>query len=57
MTQAAMTNLIRQSETQAHTGKITEAIEGFTIAKKWDPSLTFDPVAKANQLAKEAQSK
>ena len=57
-TQAALPNLIRQSETQAREGKITEAIEGFTIAKKWDPSLTFDPVAKANQIAKEkAKSK
>ena len=58
MTQAALPNLIRQSETRARNGKITEAIEGFTIAKKWDPSLTFDPVAQANQLAKEkAKSK
>ena len=57
-TQAALPNLIRQSETQAREGQITEAIEGFTTAKKWNPSLTFDPVAQANQIAKEkAKSK
>jgi Holliday junction resolvasome RuvABC ATP-dependent DNA helicase subunit len=36
---------------------VGRAIAGFTTAKKWDPSLTFDPVAKANQIAKEAKSK
>jgi WD40 repeat protein len=47
--QAALPNLIAQSEALAHAGKITEAIAGFTIAKQWDPSLTFDPVEKANE--------
>jgi hypothetical protein len=39
----------------AREGKIKEAIEGFKTAQKWNPSLRFDPVARANQLANDAK--
>jgi WD40 repeat protein len=54
---AASVNLVSDSEALARKGEIKAAIQGFTTAKQWDPSLTFDPVAKANELAKAAKSK
>jgi WD40 repeat protein len=54
---AAAPNLVIQSENLAKAGRIDEAIRGFTEAKRWNPSLTFDPVSKAHQLAEEAKKK
>jgi hypothetical protein len=34
-----------------------EAIQGFTDEKHWSPSLKFDPVSKAHQLAEEGGGK
>ncbi|MBC1197175.1 AAA-like domain-containing protein [Microcystis aeruginosa BLCCF158] len=52
---ASAPNLVADSEALARDGKINEAIEGFKIAQKWNPSLRFDPVARANQLANDAK--
>jgi WD40 repeat protein len=57
LTQAALPYLISQSEAQAREGKVTEAIQGFTTAKKWDPSLSFDPKEYAEQLKDEEERK
>jgi hypothetical protein len=51
--QAALPNLIRQSETQARAGKIPEAIEGFTTVKQLNPNWPEDPKAYAERLAAE----
>ncbi|MFM7450529.1 MAG: AAA-like domain-containing protein, partial [Leptolyngbyaceae cyanobacterium] len=50
-TRVAAANLVIDSEQLAKSGDIDQAIQGFTTAKKWNPSLTFDPTAKANQIA------
>ena len=55
LTQPSASILMEQSEALAREGKINEAIEGFKIAQKWNPSLRFDPVARANQLANDAK--
>ncbi|TRU26454.1 MAG: hypothetical protein EWV92_15680 [Microcystis aeruginosa Ma_MB_S_20031200_S102] len=55
LTQPGASILMKQSEALARQGKINEAIEGFKIAQKWNPSLRFDPVARANQLANDAK--
>lgn len=55
LTQPGASILMKQSEALAREGKINEAIEGFKIAQKWNPSLRFDPVARANQLANDAK--
>ncbi|NCR39710.1 MAG: hypothetical protein GPJ21_07480 [Microcystis aeruginosa W13-11] len=52
---ASAPNLVADSEVLARDGKINEAIEGFKIAQKWNPSLRFDPVVRANQLANDAK--
>jgi hypothetical protein len=52
LTQPIASILMKQSEAL---GKINEAIEGFKIAQKWNPSLRFDPVSRANQLANDAK--
>ena len=54
---AAAPNLVTDSEKLARDGRIDDAIRGFTDAKRWDPSLTFDPTAKANQIAQAAKAK
>jgi len=56
LTQASAPYLVEYSEALAREGKINEAIEGFKIAQKWNPSLRFDPVARANQLANDAKT-
>jgi hypothetical protein len=48
-------SLIGQSETQARAGKTTEAIQGLTTAKQWDPSLGFDPKEYAEWLRAEEE--
>jgi WD40 repeat protein len=54
---AAAPNLLADSEDQARNGNLEAAIQGFTTAQQWDPSLPrFDPVARANELAKAAQT-
>jgi len=54
----AAPNRLIASATLAHNGKIDRAIQGDPTAQQWDPSLPrFDPVARANALAKAAQSK
>ncbi|MFM7279943.1 MAG: WD40 repeat domain-containing protein, partial [Microcystis aeruginosa] len=55
LTQPGASILMKQSEALAREGKINEAIEGFKIAQKWNPSLRFDPVSRANQLANDAK--
>jgi hypothetical protein len=55
LTQPSASILMEQSEALAREGKINEAIEGFKIAQKWNPSLRFDPVGRANQLANDAK--
>ncbi len=55
-TRAAAPFLVTESEELAKSGKINEAIQGLTTAKQWDPSLTFDPVTRANQLAQEGKA-
>jgi hypothetical protein len=52
---AAAPNLVADSEALARQGKIAAAIEGFKRAQQWDPRLNFDPVARANELAKTAK--
>ncbi len=52
---AAASNLVLHRENLAKDDRIEEAIQGFTEAKRWNPSLKFDPVSKAHQLAKERQ--
>jgi hypothetical protein len=47
--------LIADSEELAKAGRIDEAIQGFKVAKQWNPRLTFDPFARAKQLAPEAK--
>jgi WD40 repeat protein len=49
---AAAPNLITDSETLARAGNLDAAIQGFTTAKQWDSTLNFDPIEKANQIAK-----
>jgi tetratricopeptide (TPR) repeat protein len=49
--QAALPYLITQSEAQARAGKTTEAIQGLTTAKQWSPTLSIDPITRANNLA------
>ncbi|MFN9259316.1 AAA-like domain-containing protein [Microcystis sp.] len=56
LTQASAPYLVEYSEALAREGKINEAIEGFKIAQKWNPSLRFDPVSRANQLANDAKT-
>jgi hypothetical protein len=53
--QAALPHLISQSETQARAGKTTEAIQGLTTAKQWNPSLSFDPQEYAARLKGEEE--
>ncbi|MFN5516565.1 MAG: AAA-like domain-containing protein [Cyanobacteriota bacterium] len=58
LTQAGARYLMTSSEALAKEGKITEAIEGFKTAQKWNPSLFpagFDPVIRAKQLAEAAK--
>ena len=50
-TLAAAPYLVIASEKLAKEGRIDEAIQGFTEAKRWDSRLTFDPTAKAMQIA------
>jgi hypothetical protein len=54
---AVASNLVIHSENLAKAGRIDAAISGFTEAKRWNPGLTFDPVMKARQLAKEGGKK
>jgi WD40 repeat protein len=54
---ASAPNLVADSEQLAKEGRINEAIEGFKTAQQWNPSLHFDPVARANQLANDAKKK
>ena len=51
----AAPSLITDSGALARAGNLDSAIEGFTTAKQWDSTLNFDPVEKANQIAKEAK--
>jgi WD40 repeat protein len=53
---AAAPNLLANSEAQARSGNLDAAIQGFKTAQQWDPRLTFDPVARAQELAKAAKS-
>jgi WD40 repeat protein len=57
ITQAALSNLITQSEAHARAGRLTEAIQGFTLAKQWNPNLPFDPKTHAEKLAQAANPK
>ncbi len=52
---SAAPNLIEDSEALAREGDRKGAIEGFTTAKQWDPSLSFDPVMYANQIAEKVR--
>jgi WD40 repeat protein len=52
---ASAPNLVEDSEALARAGRIEEAIQGFKTAQQWNPSLRFDPVARAHQLANEAK--
>jgi hypothetical protein len=52
---AAAPNLVADSEALARSGNLEAAIQGFQTAQQWDPSLRFDPVARANELAKPAK--
>jgi hypothetical protein len=54
---AAASNLVLHSENLAKEGRIEEAIQGFTDAKRWNPSLKFAPVSKAHQLAEKGGKK
>ena len=54
---AAAPNLVADSEELARLGNIEAAIQGFKTAQQWGAHLTFDPVAKANELAKSAATK
>ena len=51
---AAAPNLVADSEAQARSGNLEAAIQGFKTAQQWDPSLAFDPVARAGEIAKAA---
>jgi hypothetical protein len=54
---AAAPNLLADSAAQARNGNREANLQGFTTAQQWDPSLPrFDPVARANELAKAAKS-
>jgi WD40 repeat protein len=53
---SAAPNLVEDSEALAKQGKLEEAIAGFRTAQRWDQRLTFDAVAKANEIAKAAKS-
>jgi WD40 repeat protein len=52
---ASSPTLVRQSETTARAGKLQEATEGLTLAKQWNPNLSFDPKTRAQNLATAAQ--
>ncbi|MBN4005199.1 hypothetical protein [Nostoc sp. LPT] len=49
---AAASFLVKEGEEQARQGNIKDAVEPFRQALKWNPSLTFNPEAKAQQLFK-----
>ncbi|MCY7282304.1 MAG: hypothetical protein LH679_02455, partial [Cyanobacteria bacterium CAN_BIN43] len=53
---AAAPNLVEDSEGLASHGDVAGAVAGFRMAQEWNPSLTFDPVARANELAEAAKS-
>jgi len=50
---AAALNLVKEAEDEARSGSVDVAIEDFRTALRWNPSLSFDPKARANQLANE----
>jgi hypothetical protein len=50
------TNPPAQNEVQDCQGHITEAIQAFTTTKQWDPNLTFDSVARAQELTNTTKS-
>jgi Flp pilus assembly protein TadD len=43
--------LVAEGQAQAAAGQVEAAIATLQIAQQWDPSLSFDPVAMANQIA------
>ena len=50
---AAALNLVKEAEEEAKSGSVDVAIEDFRTALRWNPSLSFDPKARAKQLANE----
>jgi tetratricopeptide (TPR) repeat protein len=53
---AAASNLVADSETWARSNNIEAAIQGFKMSQRWDSSLVFDPVERANKIAKLAKA-
>lgn len=51
-TRAAAPNLVADSEALARQGRAEEAIQGFKTAQQWGAALSFDPVTRAQELAK-----
>ncbi|MBW4463161.1 MAG: TIR domain-containing protein [Nodosilinea sp. WJT8-NPBG4] len=54
---AAAPALVEDGKALAEKGRVDEAIATLQTAKQWDPSLAFEPVALANQIAEEAKQK
>jgi len=52
---AAAPNLMEDSEGLARRGDVEGAVAGFKTAQEWNRNLTFDPVARANELAEAAK--
>jgi WD40 repeat protein len=53
---AAAPNLVADSDDLAREGKLEQAIQGYTTAQQWDPSLRFDPAQRARDQYSQAQS-
>jgi hypothetical protein len=52
---AAAPNLVADSDDLARQGKLEEAIQGYTTAQQWDPSLRLDPAQRARDEYSKAQ--
>ncbi|MBN8559863.1 MAG: TIR domain-containing protein [Leptolyngbya sp. UWPOB_LEPTO1] len=52
---ASSATLVTQSETAARAGKLQEATEGLTLAKQWNPNLSFDSQKRVQTLANAGQ--
>ena len=52
---AAAPNLVADSDALARQGRLEQAIQGYTTAQQWDPSLRLDPAQRARDQYSQAQ--